>query len=95
LKDDGTFVMYYSATTASDTSKHCVGAAKATSITGPYTPTSNSALICNLAAGGAIDASGYNDNGNRYLTWKVDGNSIGHGGTTVHLLREVPRWPDC
>ena len=72
--------MYYSASVASDPSKHCIGAAKATSITGPYTPTSNSALICPLSEGGAIDASGYNDNGNRYITWKVDGNSIGHGG---------------
>jgi hypothetical protein len=22
----------------------------------------------------------YNDNGQRYMTWKVDGNAIGHGG---------------
>ena len=72
--------MYYSATTKQDTAKHCVGAAKATQITGPYTPYTDSALICPLSAGGAIDASGYNDNGKRYIAWKVDGNSIGHGG---------------
>jgi beta-xylosidase len=78
--DDGSFMMYYSATTKQDTAKHCIGAAKATSVTGPYKPVSNSALICPLAQGGAIDAAAYNDNGQRYLVWKVDGNSIGNGG---------------
>ena len=77
---DGSFVMYYSATTTTDTSKHCVGAATASKVTGPYTPVGSSALICPLAQGGAIDAAGYYDNGNRYITYKVDGNSLGHGG---------------
>lgn len=74
--------MYYSATTTTDTSKHCIGAATASSITGPYTPTGDSPLICPLAQGGAIDASGYWDSatGRRYITYKVDGNAIGHGG---------------
>ena len=78
--DDGSFMMYYSATTKQDTAKHCIGAAKASSVTGPYKPVSNQALICPLAQGGAIDAAVYNDNGQRWITWKVDGNSIGHGG---------------
>jgi beta-xylosidase len=73
-------MMYYSATTKQDTAKHCIGAAKASSVTGPYKPVSNQALICPLAQGGAIDAAVYNDNGQRWITWKVDGNSIGHGG---------------
>ncbi|TKA74484.1 hypothetical protein B0A55_06446 [Friedmanniomyces simplex] len=77
---DGSFVMYYSATTTADTSKHCVGAASASSVTGPYTPIGSSALICPLSSGGAIDASGYYDNGKRYIAYKVDGNSMGHGG---------------
>lgn len=79
-QSDGSFVMYYSASTKADTAKHCVGAAKASSVTGPYTPIGSSALICPLSKGGAIDASGYNDNGKRYIIYKVDGNSIGHGG---------------
>lgn len=79
-QNDGSFVMYYSATTTSDTSKHCVGAATASSVTGPYTAVGSTALICPLSQGGAIDASGYNDNGNQYIVYKVDGNSIGHGG---------------
>ena len=72
--------MYYSATTASDTAKHCVGAATSKTVTGPYTPVGSTALICPLSQGGAIDASGYNDNGSRYIVYKIDGNSIGNGG---------------
>ena len=72
--------MYYSATTVADTSKHCVGAAKASSVTGPYKPVSDQPLICPLDQGGAIYSAVYNDNGERYITWKVDGNAIGHGG---------------
>ncbi|TKA28961.1 hypothetical protein B0A50_03373 [Salinomyces thailandicus] len=82
IQIDGQFVMYFSATSSSDSSKHCIGAATATSVTGPYTPISSSALICPLSQGGAIDASGYYDQatGNRYITYKIDGNSIGYGG---------------
>jgi len=80
IQDDGTYVMYYSATTTADTSKHCVGAAKASSVAGPYKPVSDQPLICPLDQGGAIDSAVYNDNGERYITWKVDGNAIGHGG---------------
>jgi beta-xylosidase len=73
-------MMYYSATTMQDSSKHCVGVANASSVTGPYKPVSDQPLICPLDQGGAIDSSVYNDNGQRYITWKVDGNAIGHGG---------------
>lgn len=72
--------MYYSATSSQDPAKHCIGAAKSQDVTGPYTPTSDQPLICPLEKGGAIDAAAYNDNGQRYLTWKIDGNAIGHGG---------------
>ncbi|KAK0956802.1 hypothetical protein LTR33_016223 [Friedmanniomyces endolithicus] len=77
---DGSFVMYFSAATTSDPSKHCIGAASSSSITGPFTPIGSSALICPLSQGGAIDASGYYDNGKRYIAYKVDGNSMGAGG---------------
>jgi len=80
MQADGSFVMYYSATTTSDTSKHCVGAATSKTVTGPYNPVGSTALICPLSQGGAIDASGVVDGYNRYIVYKVDGNSIGHGG---------------
>ncbi|KAK3070340.1 hypothetical protein LTR53_010644 [Teratosphaeriaceae sp. CCFEE 6253] len=76
---DGTFVMYYSATTASDARFHCVGAATALNVLGPYTA-SPEPMFCPLDKGGGIDASGFEDAGQRYVVYKVDGNSIGRGG---------------
>lgn len=78
--DDGSYMMYYSATTTKDASIHCVGAAKASEVTGPYKPVGDQPLICPMDQGGAIDSAAYNDNGERYITWKVDGNAIGNGG---------------
>jgi len=37
-------------------------------------------MFCPLDEGGAIDPSGFEDNGQRYVVYKVDGNSMGHGG---------------
>ncbi|KAK3673596.1 hypothetical protein LTR78_006501 [Recurvomyces mirabilis] len=56
--------------------------ATSNSITGPFTPVGNGALICPTSQGGAIDAAGYWEaaTGQRYITYKVDGNSQGHGG---------------
>lgn len=50
-------------------------------IEGPYTPY-DEPLNCDLAAGGAIDPDGFTDpiTGNRYVVYKVDGNSLGNGG---------------
>lgn len=50
-------------------------------------------MICPLSQGGAIDASGYDDNGQRYVVYKVDGNSIGHGGACGNDGRQ-PLAPD-
>lgn len=73
--------MYFSAATSQDPSKHCLGAATSTCITGPYIPEANS-LACPLGQGGAIDADGFNDNGTYYVVYKVDGNSLDGDGTT-------------
>ncbi|KAK4921030.1 hypothetical protein LTR28_012816, partial [Elasticomyces elasticus] len=122
--DDGSYVMYFSATTAADTSKHCVGAATSRDILGPYTalPTP---LFCDLARGGAIDASGFKDwadkgggwpsesdsttdggadatgpeysgggrGGDRYVVYKIDGNSIGHGGACRNAVEPIVPTP--
>ncbi|GAB7362113.1 hypothetical protein MBLNU230_g2141t1 [Neophaeotheca triangularis] len=78
---DGTFVMYYSARVNSDNSKHCIGAATSTSVLGPYIPQGDKPLLCPLARGGAIDASGFKDsNGQRYIAYKADGNALSSGG---------------
>ncbi|KAI0154145.1 glycoside hydrolase family 43 protein [Xylariaceae sp. FL1272] len=76
--DAGTYVMYYTA--HQNGGSHCIGAATSSSAVGPFTPQS-APLICNAAGGGVIDASGYDDGVNRWILWKVDGNSLG-GATT-------------
>ncbi|KAL4903106.1 hypothetical protein BDW74DRAFT_179977 [Aspergillus multicolor] len=90
--DDGTFVMYFSALSSSDNSKHCLGTATSVTITGPYTPTETS-FACPLDLGGAIDASGFTDaDGSRYVVYKVDGNSLNNDGTmhsTPIMLQKV------
>ncbi|TKA75745.1 hypothetical protein B0A49_02580 [Cryomyces minteri] len=83
-RDDGSFVMYYSAVTntAGEGRLHCVGAATASSVTGPYAAVGNGPFVCPTDQGGAIDASGFRDQDRtRYVVYKVDGNAIGHGGS--------------
>lgn len=75
------FVMYFSGRSSEDNSKHCVGTATSSSITGPYT-TNEDPLSCPLSQGGAIDASGFTDpDGTRYVVYKIDGNSLNGDGT--------------
>jgi beta-xylosidase len=82
LAEEDSFLLYYSAPYAANTSFHCVGAAVASSILGPYTATSQP-VACPITQGGAIDAAGYYDDATstRWLVYKIDGNSIGHGGS--------------
>ncbi|KAN0103311.1 glycoside hydrolase family 43 protein [Hyaloscypha variabilis] len=80
-KIGSTYVLYYSATDAVQTAQHCVGTATSDTILGPYTA-AETPLACNLSIGGAIDSSGFTDtDGTHYVVYKVDGNSIGHGGS--------------
>ena len=80
--DDGSFILYFSASSGRDPSKHCVGAAKGTSPEGPFEPLDgDEPFICDLARGGAIDPAGFADNdGKVYVAYKVDGNSLGGPG---------------
>ncbi|GHH71575.1 hypothetical protein GCM10018793_06990 [Streptomyces sulfonofaciens] len=75
--DNGSgLTMYYTARDrASD--KQCIGAAKAASPDGPFTPVGDGPLVCPAADGGAIDPSSYTEDGQRYLLWKNDGNCCG------------------
>ena len=143
--DDGSFVMYYSATALQDDTKHCVGAATSPTILGAYSPLSTP-FACNLAIGGAVDGAGFKDwqtkgsgwgtgngtaddagwqdwhsgnhgwgsnnpwgigwtggaspqwsqggkGGQRYVTYKVDGNSIGHGGICGNTVPPIVPTP--
>lgn len=92
---DGSFIMYFCASTVQDTTKHCIGAAKSSSISGPYTATSNTPLFCPLSVGGAIDPSGFLDpaTNQRYVVYKIDGNSIGHGGACGNTVAPIVSTP--
>jgi beta-xylosidase len=74
--------MYYSGEAKEMVRHHCVGVAvsQSTDPTGPYVP-NETPLSCRLDQGGSIDPAGFVDkDGSRYVIFKVDGNSIGHGG---------------
>ncbi|KAI0130046.1 glycosyl hydrolase [Xylariales sp. AK1849] len=97
--NNGSYVMYFSGEVKNNTAHHCVGTATSNSILGPYTP-SKVPFDCNLSIGGSIDPSGFQDaDGKHYVVYKIDGNSIGHGGScnngnaplvaTPILLQEV------
>ncbi|KAK5166093.1 uncharacterized protein LTR77_008354 [Saxophila tyrrhenica] len=90
--DDGSFVMYYAATTADYPNIHCIGAATSDTVLGPYVA-QKSPLICPVSLGGAIDASGYDDNGQRYIVYKIDGNAMGHGGPCGNTKAPIVRTP--
>ncbi|KAJ5698740.1 hypothetical protein N7462_000745 [Penicillium macrosclerotiorum] len=80
MRDDKKYVMYYSGESKTHAPHHCVGTAIADSPEGPYVP-SDTPLSCRLDQGGSIDPAGFWDkDGSRYVVFKVDGNSVGHGG---------------
>jgi len=93
---DGSFVIYYSATTKSNPRQHCVGAAISETIAGPYTAL-NGTIACDHSKGGAIDPDGFVDinssDAARYVVYKVDGNSIGHGGACKNSNRPIVPTP--
>ena len=73
--------MYFAAATHQDPSKHCVGTATSPNVEGPYTA-NEIIFACPLKQGGALDAAGFTDSdGLRYVVYKIDGNSLGGGGS--------------
>lgn len=94
-RPDGTWVMYYAALHKHRHSRrHCIGAALCDTISGPYKPLPEP-LVCDLAHGGNIDPNLFLDplNGATYLVYKIDGNTLGHGGAcgnSVHPLAPTP-----
>jgi hypothetical protein len=87
---DGSYVLYYSGHRPQG--KHCVGVARSRTIMGPYKPDSKP-WECPLTIGGAIDPSGFEDpvTGRRYVVYKVDGNTLGHGGECNNMVQpQVP-----
>ena len=88
-----TYVLYYSAYDASSPNQHCVGTATSDTVLGPYTPASTP-LACPISQGGAIDPSGFTDSdGTHYVVYKIDGNSIGHGGSCGNTVAPIVPTP--
>ncbi|KAL1589269.1 hypothetical protein WHR41_02029 [Cladosporium halotolerans] len=93
--NDGSFIMYYTAALKSNTRFHCLSYAKSRTVTGPYVDASTQPFICPLAQGGAIDPAGYFDpkDGTRWITYKIDGNAIGHGGECGNTVAPIVPTP--
>ena len=87
------FVMYYAAKEAKGLHRHCIGAAVSTKIEGPYLARAEP-LVCDSDKGGAIDPAGFQDSdGKLYITYKIDGNAIGHGGTCNNMKDPIVPTP--
>lgn len=89
-------MLYYADALASSPAFHCVGAATSQNVIGPYVPLDHP-LACPdiLTKGGAIDADGFYDpsTGKRYVVYKTDGNSLGHGGDCGNSVAPVVPTP--
>jgi len=89
---DGGYALYYTARDK-EAPRQCIGVALAKSPDGPFTP-ADQPLVCPDGArgttdlGGAIDASTYSENGQRYLLWKADGNCCA-GKTAIIFLQPL------
>lgn len=83
------FVMYFTAHSV-DPDLQCIGVARSASPTGPFRPVGKVPLVCPAAQGGAIDAASFVDeDSQRYLLWKNDGNCCGKD-TWLHIQPVSP-----
>lgn len=87
-------MLYYAVSMAESPGRHCVAAATASNSAGPFTPV-QTPLFCDLDAGGAIDADGFQDpnTGRQYVIYKVDGNSVGNGGACSNSVDPIAPTP--
>lgn len=90
--DNGSYVMYYTAQLG-NSSRHCLGVATSDSILGTY-QVSDEPWQCDYDLGGSIDSSGFrDDDGTRWVVYKIDGNTLGSGGScdnTVDPIQPTP-----
>ncbi|KIW47139.1 uncharacterized protein PV06_02737 [Exophiala oligosperma] len=94
--DDGSFVLYYADEVTWSTAHHCVGAAVSKDVLGPYIPQDQPFACPDVTTqGGAIDPDGFLDvsTNKRYVVYKVDGNSIGHGGSCGNTVEPIVPTP--
>lgn len=75
---------------------HCIGAATSKSVLGPYTPLDYPLACPDIhTLGGAIDPEGFYDPSTkkRYVLYKTDGNSLGHGGSCGNTVAPIMPTP--
>lgn len=90
---DGTFILYYTAVSRAYNT-HCLGFATSKNVGGPYVDSASEPWICPASQGGAIDPAGYtNKDGTHWVVYKVDGNSIGHGGSCGNTVAPIVPTP--
>jgi hypothetical protein len=84
-------VLYFTGHLRDHEGIHCIGTAVSPMVSGPFTPT-KFPFECEENRGGAIDASGFLDpaTGRRFVTYKVDGNNLGHGGPCKNEYTKFP-----
>lgn len=94
VQNDGSFIMYYTAALKAYPHIHCLGFATSKNVDGPYVDRSLEPWICPLKQGGAIDPSGFiNQDGTRWVVYKVDGNAIGNGGECGNTKKPIVPTP--
>ncbi|KAJ9669450.1 hypothetical protein H2201_000317 [Coniosporium apollinis] len=91
---DGKWLLYYSAACSGAAKRtHCIGAAVAEEVTGPYAPL-NTTITCPISAGGAIDPAPVVDgDGTVWLAYKIDGNNVGNGGECGNSIKPLASTP--
>jgi beta-xylosidase len=94
-RGDGKFVMFYSGQVKHWGSHHCIGVSvsEGEDPSGPFIP-QDQPFACPKVNGGAIDPSPFRDvDGTLYVTYKGDGNSVGHGGDCNNGLYPIAETP--
>ncbi|KAK5166525.1 uncharacterized protein LTR77_008068 [Saxophila tyrrhenica] len=86
---NGVYNMMFSAIASStgDAAKHCVGFATSTDPLGPFQP-QDDPWVCDEDTGDIDPDQFLDEDGSRWVLWKVDGNSAGHDSTPI-MIQQV------
>lgn len=80
-------MIYFSVAPKKSDRQHCIASGISSKPEGPY-KTTKKPLACNLDQGGSIDPMGFkDDDGTRYVVYKIDGNSNSKKSTPLILQR--------
>lgn len=89
-RPDGTYLLYYTARAVKPARRQCIGAAVATSPTGPFSPVGTAPLVCPRGGGDTIDAAAFTDtDGRGYLLYR-SGSGVRGRPTAIFIMRMAP-----